>query len=112
MNVRFGGVVAIAMVFGIIVTAQMTRTPAPAPGVTHVIVDSLPIVAARQEGSWSEASIRSSPAAIGRRYTFTWPDGEREVHVVSAVRNDGWVQVDGTVRWLNLTMAVSLEEVK
>ncbi len=109
MTVRFSTWLAI-MFFGIIVAAQTTRTPTPAPGVTHVIVDGLPIVAARQEGQWVQSSTRSSPATVGRRYVFTWPDGERDVHLVSGLRADGWIQVDNTTRWLNTGMALSIED--
>ena len=110
MIFRFAAILALTVLFAMMVAAQTTRTPAPAPGVTHVIVDGVPVAAVRQEGSWSVASTRSSPVVTGHRYTFVWPDGERDVHVVSGTRNDGWVQVDGSARWLNTGMALSIEE--
>jgi hypothetical protein len=112
MTVRFGAILALPVVLTMMVAAQTTRTPTPAPGVTHVIVDGVPIAAVRQEGPWSIASTHSSPAVAGRRYAFTWPDGERDVHTVTGTRNDGWVQVDGAARWLNTAVARSMEEEK
>jgi hypothetical protein len=112
MTVRFGAILALTVFFAMLVAAQTTRTPSPAPGVTHVIVDGVPVAAVRQEGPWAVASTRSSPAVAGRRYAFVWPDGERDVHIVSGTRNDGWVQVDGAARWLNTGMALSIEEVQ
>ena len=112
MTVRFGAILVLTVFFAMLVAAQTTRTPSPAPGVTHVIVDGVPIAAVRQEGSWSVASTRSSPVVPGRRYIFVWPDGERNVYVVSGTRNDGWVQVDGAPRWVNTGMALSIEEMR
>jgi hypothetical protein len=111
MTYRFWAIGAIAAAFGLVVTAQTTRTPTPAPGVTHVVVDNMPpSVNARQEGAWTVEEKHSPPVRTGRRYTFTWPGGEQDVHTISSTRNDGWVQVDGAARWLNTAMAISVEE--
>lgn len=113
MTIRLAAILALPVLFAMMVAAQTTRVPAPAPGVTHVIVDNEPVAASvRQEGPWSVESTRTSPAVAGHRYTFVWPDGERNVHVVTRVRDDGWVQVDAAARWLNTAMAVSIEEMR
>jgi len=48
----------------------------------------------------------------GVTYTFVWPDGTSEAHLVVAVANSGWVQVEGesgSLKWLNTAAARAIE---
>jgi len=48
----------------------------------------------------------------GVTYTFAWPAGATEEHLVVAIANSGWVQVEGesgSLRWLNTSAARSIE---
>ena len=98
-------------------TGTVTVTVANEPG---VIVTNEPTVMARQAGPWT-ISLSDRPVLIwttpdflqpGTTYTFNWPGGESEEHRVLAVGNNGWVRVDtedDTAKWLNSSVALSIE---
>lgn len=66
--------------------------------------------------------------AVGKRYAFTWSGGgPAQTYTVKALRPDGWIQVevadetirtdqyipgDFPVRWLNVGMAISIQEMR
>ena len=98
-------------------TTAVTVIVGNEPGVT---VTNEPTVLARQAGSWTvrlpdqPVVVRTTPAFLrtGATYTFNWPGGGSEEHPVAAVGNNGWVQIeseDGRAKWLNSSMAVSIE---
>ena len=106
-------------------TGTVTVTIANEPGVTivnqpGVIVTNEPTVVARQAGPWT-VSLSDQPLLIstapdflqtGATYTFNWPDGLSEEHQFVAVGNNGWVRVDtedNRAKWLNSSLAVSIE---
>lgn len=104
--------------------AQLTPTPTPAPGVTHVVGDvsvaNTPTVLARQEGTWivdcrppataPPTAAAATPVAVGHRYTIVFVGGVREEHVaVSEPAQNGWfAATDG--RRFNLATAISAQE--
>ena len=97
--------------------AQLTRTPAPAPGITRVAgevsITNEPVVLARQEGGWSVTCIVPPDAGpfvnLRTRYTIVFADGTPEEHVEPLeTRQDGWIRVNGD-RWINLASAMSVE---
>jgi hypothetical protein len=65
---------------------------------------------------------------VGRRYAFTWSGGgPAQTYTVKAVRGDGWVLVDVAeetvnvvylvpgefpTRWLNVALAISIQEMR
>lgn len=51
---------------------------------------------------------------VGGRYDITWGPNERESIRVAETLPGGWVRADtdGRTRWLNLTLARSVEEVR
>jgi hypothetical protein len=97
-----------------------------------VLVTNEPTVQAQQMGDWTvrlsaeqsrDLMVRLSDAQVARltmpgfveagvTYTFVWPDGSAESHLVVAVANSGWVQVEGergALRWVNASAARSIE---
>jgi len=89
-----------------------------------VLVTNEPIVRAQQFGDWTvrlsdersrERTVTLSGAQVARltmpgfveagvTYTFVWPDGSTEAHLVVALANSGWVQVEGesgSLKWVN-----------
>jgi hypothetical protein len=100
--------------------AQLTPVPTPAPGVTHVVGDvniaNTPTVRADQAGTWTVTCVppittSTSFLTPALTYAFRWGDGSRETVTVLNVRPDGWVQVGGS-RWVNPSMATSIERVQ
>jgi hypothetical protein len=93
-------------------TVNVGNTPA-------VTIANAPAVTASQQGEWKVA-VSNTPSVIvalpafvraGVRYECMWPGGEREILRVGAVAAGGWVRVDGPpVRWVNISLARSLEE--
>ncbi len=104
----------------------------PAVTITNeptVVVTNEPIVRAQQFGDWtvsvsdesrmvtlSEEQLQSltTPAFVqaGVTYSFVWPDGGTEEHLVVAIANSGWVQVEGesgSLRWVNTSAARRIE---
>lgn len=112
-------------------SAQQEVRPTPGPGSGMVTVrgtvdvGNVPTVMAAQAGEWRVA-ISSAPPLMatgpdflvqGGRYAIVWPTGDREtVHVV-ATTQAGWAQVEhptgkGARRWVNLGVALAVEEVR
>ena len=98
-------------------TTAVTVIVANEPGVT---VANEPTVLARQAGPWTVSLsdqrllISTTPGFLqaGATYTFTWPGGGSEERRVAEVGDNGWVQTeteDGRVKWLNSSVAVSIE---
>jgi hypothetical protein len=107
----------------------------PAVTITNeptVVVTNDPIVRAQQFGEWmvtlpdeqlqnltvvlSDEQLQNltMPTFVqaGVTYTFVWPAGATEEHLVVAIANSGWVQVEGesgSLRWLNTSAARSIE---
>ena len=97
-----------------------------------VLVTNEPIVRAQQFGDWTvrltddqsrDRTVTLSDAQVARltmpgfveagvTYTFVWPDGSAEAHLVGALANSGWVQVEGasgSLKWVNASAARSIE---
>jgi hypothetical protein len=97
-----------------------------------VLVTNEPIVRAQQFGDWTvrlsddqsrDRTVTLSDAQVARltmpgfveagvTYTFVWPDGSAEAHLVVALANSGWVQVEeesGSLKWVNASAARSIE---
>ena len=106
-------------------TGAVAVTIANEPSVTivnepGVMVMNEPSVRARQAGPWT-VSLSDQPVLVwttpaflrtGATYTFTWPGGGSEEHLVAAVGTNGWVQVDTDddhAKWLNSSVARSIE---
>jgi len=117
------------------VSAQQEMSPRPGPGsgimnVTgSVSVTNTPAVtvanspAVQQQGDWRVAinntpSVRvtevPSPGFLrtGSRYEITWVDGTSETVTVSSIATNGWIEVERSRRWINLTSARSISEVR
>jgi hypothetical protein len=124
-----------AALLWVAVSAQQEMQPRPGPGsgimnVTgSVSVENTPAVtvantpAVRQEGDWRVAinntpSVRvtevPSPGFLrtGGRYEITWVDGTRETVTVSSIATNGWIEVERSRRWINLTSARSIAEAR
>ena len=104
-------------------TAAVTIANEPGVNVINqpsVTIANEPIVMARQDGPWT-VSLSDRPVLVwttieflqvGATYTFTWLGGESEEQRIVAVHTSGWVQVDigdDRVKWLNTSVAVSIE---
>lgn len=97
-----------------------------------VLVTNEPVVRAQQMGDWTvrlsdeqsrNRTVTLSDAQVARltmpgfveagvTYTFVWPDGSTEAHLVVALANGGWVQVEGergSLKWVNASAARSIE---
>lgn len=117
------------------VSAQQEMSPRPGPGsgiltVTgSVNVENTPAVtvantpAVRQDGDWRVAinntpSVRvtevPSPGFLrtGTSYEITWVDGTRETVTVSSIATNGWIEIERSRRWINLTSARSIAEAR
>jgi hypothetical protein len=113
------------------VAAQQEVRPTPGPGsgtmFVHGTVDigNVPQVIAMQGGEWRVAVTNPpAPAANGPdflapqgRYTIHWPAGGSETVTIVAVGAAGWAQVEhaagkGARRWVNLAVALSVEEAR
>lgn len=102
------------------------------PGPMPVSVENEPVVQAQQSGEWtvrvvddpsrdrtvtlSDAQVASLTmprfVQVGVTYTFVWADGTSEAHLVVAVANRGWVQVEGesgSLKWVNTAAARVIE---
>jgi hypothetical protein len=108
---------------GLAAQQEVQPRPGPGSGVTNVSVVNRPAVLADQLGDWQVAisrmptvGVRVPPFAFkGTRYLVTWPNGDIDKIAIVDTSEDGWVQVENTggrMRWLNLSTARSLEEVK
>lgn len=112
---------------------EMLPKPGPGSGVTNVTgsvniantpsvnVANAPNVHARQEGDWRVAvanvpSVRvtevPSPGFLrtGSRYEITWVDGTSETVTISNLATNGWIEVERSRRWINLSSARSIRE--
>jgi hypothetical protein len=82
-------------------------------------------VIAMQGGEWRVAVTNPPPPAANGpdflaprgRYTIQWPAGERETVTIVTVGAAGWAQVEhaagkGARRWINLAVALSVEEAR
>lgn len=126
---------AAAGLLWVAVSAQQEMSPRPGPGsgimnVTgSVSVTNTPAVtvanspAVQQQGDWRVAinntpSVRvtevPSPGFLrtGSRYEITWVDGTSETVTVSSIATNGWIEVERSRRWINLTSARSISEVR
>jgi len=106
--------------------------PVTAENEPAVLVTNEPIVRAPQFGDWTvrlsdeqsrDRTVTLSDAQVARltmpgfvevgvTYTFVWPDRSAEAHLVVAVANSGWVQVEGesgSLQWVNASAARSIE---
>lgn len=88
-----------------------------------VTIAGQPDVAARQSGEWNvsvtgQPQVSLAPAAFvrnGMRYALTWTDGSIETVSVTESGAGGWVRVQhpqGASRWVNLSTARAIEEVR
>lgn len=128
--------VAAAALLWVALSAQqqeMLPKPGPGSGVTNVTgsvniantpsvnVANAPNVHARQEGDWRVAvanvpSVRvtevPSPGFLrtGSRYEITWVDGTSETVTISNLATNGWIEVERSRRWINLSSARSIRE--
>jgi hypothetical protein len=108
---------------------EVRPTPGPGSGMTTVrgVVDigNVPNVMARQSGEWHVTVANPSPIPVPGadfltprgRYTIAWPAGERETVTILDLGQAGWAQVEhaagkGTRRWVNLGVALSIEEAR
>jgi hypothetical protein len=106
--------------------------PVPVENEAAVLVTNEPIVRAQQFGGRTvrlldersrdrtvtlpdaQAARLTMPGFVeaGATYAFVWPDGSAEAHLVVAVANSGWVQVEGdrgSLKWVNASAARSIE---
>ena len=124
-----------AALLWVAVSAQQEMLPRPGPGsgVTNVTgsvsiantpavtVANTPNVRATQEGDWRVA-IQNSPSVrvtevpspgflrTGSRYEITWVDGTSETVTISSIATNGWIEVERSRRWINLSSARSIRE--
>jgi hypothetical protein len=118
---------AAAGLLWVAVSAQQEMLPKPGPGsgVTNVSgsvsIANIPNVRAAQEGDWRVAvsntpSVRvtevPSPGFLrtGATYEIVWVDGSRETVTVSSIATNGWIEVERSRRWINLSSARSIAE--
>lgn len=113
---------------------QVQSVPGPGSGIVivqgEVDVRRFPQIAVGQQGDWkvslanvADVRVANTPAVaaaplpflrVGGRYMVTWPVGEQETFEVAQLGGGAWVRaaVDGRFRWLNLTVAKSIDEVR
>ena len=108
-------------------SAQQEVLPRPGPGsgVTNVTgsvaIANTPNVRASQDGNWEVAvsnvpSVRvtevPSPAFLrtGSRYEIAWIDGTSETVTISSIATNGWIEVERSRRWINVSSARSIRE--
>jgi hypothetical protein len=120
-----------AALLWVAVSAQQEMSPRPGPGsgMMNVSVTNTPSVtvanspAVQQQGEWRVAinntpSVRvtevPSPGFLrtGSRYEITWVDGTSETVTVSSIATNGWIEVERSRRWINLTSARSIAEAR
>ena len=133
------GVVAVvaALYWARSIQGQVQAVPGPGSGVVivqgEVDVRRLPPIAVGQQGDWkvslanvADVRVANTPVVaaaplpflrVGGRYMVTWPVGETETFEVAQLGGGTWVRaaVDdqrGRLRWLNLTVAKSIDEVR
>jgi hypothetical protein len=111
---------------------QSQRLPGPGTGIVDVVVVNEPGITQRgewkvgQQGEWRMAqqgdwrvdvsgtvvAIPSMPnlVTVNRTYTIYWDHTNAERVTVREIHPGGWVRVEigKTVRWINLTRAVSI----
>ena len=96
---------------------EMLSRPGPGSGITRVEgsvnIANTPPVRAMQEGEWRVAI---APVTFFRpkgRYLVTWPDGSIDRMTIAETGQGDWVLTEGASRrWLNLSMARSVEELR
>ena len=111
----------------VVASAQQEMLPKPGPGsgVTNVTgsvsIANTPNVRAAQHGDWLVA-IQNTPGVrvtevpspgflhTGARYEVTWLDGTSETITVSSIATNGWIEVERSRRWINLSSARSIRE--
>ena len=118
---------AAAAFLWVALSAQQETLPKPGPGsgVTSVAgsvsIINTPSVSAAQEGDWRVAvsntpSVRvtevPSPGFLrtGTTYEIVWVDGSKETVTVSSIATNGWIEVERSRRWINLSSARSIAE--
>jgi hypothetical protein len=129
------GLLGVALFWAVPSAQQDVRsTPGLGTGIVRVAgaveVANTPSVEALQAGAWTvslaqPAEVRLSgttrvafslPGFIqtDRRYTVTWPSGQRETVSIDRLGAEGWLRttVDGRQRWINVAMAQSIEEAR
>lgn len=104
---------------------EMLSKPGPGSGVTNIAgsvsISNTPSVRSTQDGDWHVAvsntpSVRvtevPAPAFLrtGTTYEIVWVDGYREIVTVSSVAANGWIEVERSRRWINLSSARSIAE--
>lgn len=121
---------------GVLAQQALTRTPAPAPGYTNVVVTQ-PVQAvqegawsmkASQEGAWTMKvadlplrTITDQPAPtfirLQKSYVFSWMNGgPAATFLVTEIRPDGWVHATTTENgrrrtvWVNTRQLALVEE--
>lgn len=88
-----------------------------------VVIAAMPDAAVRQSGDWrvsvtGQPQVSLAPAAfvrVGVRYGVTWTDGSTETVSIAESGAGGWVRVQqpqGVSRWVNLSAARAIEEVR
>jgi hypothetical protein len=119
--------IAAAALLWAAVSAQQEMLPKPGPGsgITNVAgsvsITNTPSVMAAQQGDWRVAvsntpSVRvtevPSPGFLrtGATYEIVWVDGSRETVTVSSIATNGWIEVERSRRWINLSSARSIAE--
>jgi hypothetical protein len=121
----------VAALLWVAVSAQQEMSPRPGPGsgLMNVSVTNTPSVtvanspAVQQQGEWRVAinntpSVRvtevPSPGFLrtGARYEITWVDGTSETVTISSIATNGWIEVERSRRWINLTSARSIAEAR
>ena len=128
--------VSAAALLWVAVSAQqqdMLPKPGPGSGITNVTgsvsiantpnvtVANTPNVRAAQDGDWRVA-IQNTPSVrvtevpspgflrTGSRYEVTWVDGTTETVTISSIATNGWIEVERSRRWINLSSARSIRE--
>jgi hypothetical protein len=109
---------------------QVQGVPGPGSGIVSVVgkvdIGNVPQVEAAQRGDWSvslahvpDVRVSNAPNApafvkAGSRYEITWATNEREVVRLAQVASSGWARVESTgrPRWVNLSLARSVEELQ
>ena len=110
---------------GLSAQQEMQSRPGPGSGVMNVNVVNHPAVTAAQNGEWRVAidnvpTVRlAAPARVsinvpefvvkGRTYQVSWSDGTNETITVQEISEDGWIQISGRTRWVNLGTARAVE---
>jgi hypothetical protein len=113
---------------------QVQGVPGPGSGIVSVVgkvdIGNVPQVEAAQRGNWSvslahvpDVRVTNAPnvsiaaptfVKAGSRYEIIWAPNEREVVRLAQVASSGWARVESTgrPRWVNLSLARSVEELQ